>query len=183
MKKWNFSETQNVDGFYFIIKDIQESIFSEYDYYNNIQREAIRCTIKFNNINNISESGAIHNFAYLQVYVNNILQNEPSINSYANFITKEEIASFDQNTYGVYVQRDSQSVDYAKYTPPKLSNRFGFYKNMSSFIQNAENEIFTGTTSLGLSFDSYNNNSLLEHEIKTYGFRFPEEQKFIKKDF
>ena len=179
MKKWSFSETQNVAGFYFIIKDIQESIFSEYDYYNNIQREAIRCTIKFNNINNISESGTIHNFAYLQVYINDILQNEPSINSYANFITKEEIASFDQNTYGVYVQRDSQSINYAKYTPPKLSNRIEFYKNMSSFIQDAENEIFTGTTSLSLSFDSHNNNSLLEHEIKTYGFLFPEEQKFI----
>ncbi|MGL5435137.1 MAG: Spy0128 family protein [Lachnospiraceae bacterium] len=49
--------------------------------------------------------GYLHNFDYLQVYIDDELQNAANINNYSSYISRKEIASFDIDTYGNYLQR------------------------------------------------------------------------------
>gem|GEM_PF-4218665 len=64
------------------------------------------------------DAGYLHNFDYLKVYVDGILKNRVSYDNYSNFITKEEIASFDQEVYKTYLQRATSSIKINKFENP-----------------------------------------------------------------
>lgn len=171
---FSFSKEQNITGFYFKIKNMNESIIAMHD--NNY---SIQSTINIYNAQNISEAGEIYNFAFLQVYSDRILQNQPTLDSYANLITQEEIAGFDQNNYNTYLQRDFDFETYTNYVAPKLATKINPSKSMSSFIQDSSDEKFYGKATLSVNIDSFCNNSISNYELKTYGKLIPDEQKFI----
>lgn len=52
-------------------------------------------------------AGTLHNFDYLQVYIDDVLQNPASYDDYATYSTKEQVARYDIETYGTYMQRDT----------------------------------------------------------------------------
>ena len=106
-KTWNFTKENKVVGYYFIVKNMTESFKSKYS-----SSSSSFSTIVINNAENIAESGRIYNFAYIQVFINGVLQNAPGLDSYANFITKEEIATHDMSTYNTYLQRHCYSISY-----------------------------------------------------------------------
>lgn len=142
-KTWTFTNEDQVAGYYFLVKDMRESINDAY----------IWTTVNFNKAD-IPESGTLYNFNYIQVYFkgadgNLVLQNEPDIDSYGNLNTKDLIAAYDQATYGVYVQRDCANALWYSYDAC-LGVQLGAYKKVDSSVKQDEaNEEFTGRFYLG----------------------------------
>lgn len=159
-KTWNLSEEGKVASFYFLIKDIKESIVPPSSTGNFLSAKTIFTK------EDISESGTLYNFDYLQVYFKNeagelVLQNEQSIDSYSSFITKEEIASYDMDTYGLYLQRAQSSIKWNYYEVPQLKSYYACGKGISSsIVQDAENELFYSTCTLEAHITTSNNYDL-----------------------
>ena len=144
-KSYSFPEDARIVGFYFIIYDMQESISATNGY--------VEATTVFTKTD-IPESGTLYNFDFIQTYLrddsgNLILQNEPTIDSYSNLITQEEIATFDMNTYGTYMQRATASADWEYYYVDEIDNAIRSYKYAHEISQNAEEELFTGSFTIG----------------------------------
>lgn len=161
---WTFEKNDKVVGYYFIIKKMTESLNCYY-----ASTSTGLSTIVINNATDIAESGRIYNFAFIQVYINDILQNEATLDNYANFITKDTIAQYDIQAYGEYVQRDCSSLSYSKYKIPEPKYELNVSKSVGSFKQDAENEIFTNTSSISFEMapnDSEGNPTL--YEIQNY---------------
>lgn len=177
--QYEFSKSDNVTGFYFIIKNMEESLRYHYGGWGEtFYPDYGICTdIQFTNVNNISSSGSIWNFSYLQVYIDGVLQNEPDLSSYANFITQDEIANYDITTYGTYMQRAAGKVDYSSYKIADPSYNMFIHKSMSTFTQDHQNETFKGTASLGIRFIPYA--FWTEHEVKTYSSTIPDSKKIV----
>ena len=162
---WTFEKNDNIVGYYFIIKEMTESLNCYYE--NTLTSLGCSCIV-INNATDIAESGSIFNFAFIQVYIDGVLQNEADLNSYANFITKDEIAAYDQNTYGLYMQRAVDGVIYSKYKITKPIYEMDGKKDMSSFTQDSANEVFSGKATLTITFNVSRSNPS-KHELKTYG--------------
>ena len=102
----------------------------------------------------IPESGTLYNFDFVQTYLrdndgNLILQNEPELSSYSNLMTQLEIATLDQQTYGTYMQRATASENWEYYYVDELNNSIRSYKTAHAINQNAEEELFTGSFTIG----------------------------------
>ena len=74
----------------------------------SLTNSTINVEIKYFNPD-IPDTGFFFNFGYIQVFFkdennNLILQNEPTLNSYSTPVSKNEIGTFDQNTYGIYAK-------------------------------------------------------------------------------
>lgn len=153
-KSWNFNEDDNVVAFYLIINDMTESIVGNSSVVNNLLSASTIFKKK-----DIPENGELYNFDYIQVYYkdldgNLILQNEPELNSYSNEMTKMNIANFDKNKYGKYMQRATSKASWKPYI---LSNPTAFLSSQKSFTgitQDAKNELFFGKCNLSAIFDS-----------------------------
>ena len=146
----SFGSNSRVVDFYCLIKDLNCSISKNYIY----------AYLKIDNTKNIATSGKVYNFNYLQIYMDGILQNEPTLDSYANLFTKELIAQFDQETYGTYMQRAMEYRPYSYYEVPKLDYRNSIFKEMNdSIIQDEGREVFKGTTTLAIESASLANTS------------------------
>ena len=145
-KTWSFSKDDGIVGFYFLIIDMKESFNGQIGnfYYNSF----LYATTKFIK-EDIPESGTVYNFDYIQVFLkdnndNLILQNEPGIESYNNFLTKEDISTFDKNTYGTYMQRATKSDTWEYYNVSKPYINLIASKSFGNISQNLTNETFTG---------------------------------------
>ena len=170
-KSWSFSKTQNVTGYYFIIKNLNKSIRTSPPESGSVYDQT--ATIKFTNIaQDIAQNGRIYNLAYLQVFINGILQNEQTIDNYANLLTKELIATHDLEKYGAYIQRSAGSYEYKNYVFNYSAYGISSKKEMSKATQDAENEIFKGYANLYLTH-SNSNLSWTVNQIKNY---FPKER-------
>lgn len=149
-----FTEEDKVVGFYFQIEDLKEGLLSidstnvssgVYNY------SYISCQTVFNpqNLDNIPQKGTIYNFGYINVFTkdsngNLILQNEPDISSYSTEATKRDIATFDKNTYGHYMQRSYSGESWVYYNVKQPSAAIYDCKTAGAISQNAEQEYFTG---------------------------------------
>lgn len=171
-KTWNFEKSDAIVAYYFVIKEMKESLIIEYDSYNGYSQ------IVINEATNIAESGKVYAFAYLQVYIDGKLQNEPSLDSYTNIFTKQNIAEFDQQTYGTYLQRSSSYVSYSKKTITYIENPLLARNSFGSVTQDADNECFRTSISLGLN-SQYYSSSLTPHEFQTYGHEIDDKYKNI----
>ena len=161
-RSWTFTEQDAVVAYYFIFKQFNESLYCSSPEYST-DYGAITIT----KAKDIAEEGKIFNFAFIQIYIDGILQNAPELDSYANMITKEEIATFDMNTYGTYVSRTFKDIDYYKYELFKPVYIVDMQSYPNGFSQNAKDEVFVGNTGVIVwSFGNTSNPS--EHEIKTY---------------
>ena len=75
----------------------------------------------------ISQTGTLYNFDYVQVYFkdkdgNYVLQNNVGEDSYVTPITKQEIMNYDIETYGHYIQRDCAYQLWNYYSVKKKNN-------------------------------------------------------------
>lgn len=131
-----FEDDTNIVGWYLEIYDLEESIDMGI---SNVSPEIFYDIQK----PDIDSTGKLHNFAYLQVYIDGNLQNEPDLDSYANFITKDEIASYDQNTYGTYMQRATDYIDIKE-----LDTHVKVYKTIEKMQKDIKNEIFFANTTI-----------------------------------
>ena len=170
---WTFSQDEAIVGYYFYIYDLQESIISAH----------ASNTVTINNATNIAEEGNVYNFNYLQVYFkdaegNLTLQNQPTIDSYANFITREEIATFDQKTYSAYMQRAFAQFPYTKYKIKNPSFENAVSKSMPTVIQDAENEQFLGTANLNFITATYET-YYTTYELNNYTHTIPLDQRIV----
>ena len=148
-KEFQFKENEGIVGFYYLIKDVNTDL--------NIALYPINAYMNYVKLSNIPTSGRIYNFTYTQAYIDGVLQNEPDLSSYKNYITKEEIATFDQNTYGTYMQRSGSFYQYRYYNVPALKTNAYAGKSFSKIIQNTEEETFTGTNALSIKSSGYSN--------------------------
>lgn len=149
-KTWSFEKSDGIVGFYFIIHNLEESLKRN----NLIEAETV-FTKK-----DIPDSGILYNFDYLQVFFkdddgNLILQNEPGLDSYDNLITKDDIATFDLQTYGFYLQRaySKSAWDWYDLEQPKYiisANK----KFNEKIIQDNSNEYFSGSCNLSCGIAS-----------------------------
>lgn len=102
----------------------------------------------------ISETGTLYNFDYIQVYFkdkdgNYILQNTVGEDSYNTPITKQEIASYDLETYGHYMQRDCAYQLWKYYSVKKDKNYLYSPKSFNGVTQDVANEQFLGSFNIG----------------------------------
>lgn len=153
-KTWSF--TDDVVGFYFLVKDVTESFISTHSSSTSGNYCLINTSVEFKK-KDIPESGKLYNFDYLQVYFkdsedNLILQNEPGLDSYANFITKEQIANFDKDTYGVYLQRSVSSIAWEYYHVVQPISSIFAGKEASEPILDTINEEIVGNCRIGINF-------------------------------
>lgn len=149
-KTWNFYKSNKVVGFYFIIKDLSESV-------KVTSSNSLSVSTYIYNAKEIAQNGYIYNFDYVQAYINGELVNEPNITSYANFITKDTIAQDDMSMYGSYMQRDYSTARYRYYSNPTLTPKATVKKNLMSFSQNVSEQKFTGNYKVYTSFHSTSN--------------------------
>lgn len=170
---WNFTKEQKIVGFYFQINDMTESIKCQYS--------PLYGYVKINNSSNIAKTGTIYNFSNIQIFTrdNNgslVLQNEPSIDSYSNMITKNEIAQFDQNTYGTYIQRSCNFVNYSYFVADLYNVAGQILWTENYMVQDAANERFIGTNKLEFSIDD---NFIPQSEIGPYYDQLSLNQKYV----
>ncbi len=149
-KTWNFTEEDDVNAYYFIIKNVKEGIKSSYHYSTYSSLNKTSSTIRINSVEDIPDSGRIYNLSYIQIYVDGVLQNESSIDSYDNSSIGLAAAEYDMQTYNHYLQRDLDYIEYEPYQIPSVKNLLTIEKEMSKFTQDAENKEFTGTATLKL---------------------------------
>lgn len=170
---------KKVTGFYLQAEDLQESfIFTQMSVYTEIKPKG-----------NISDAGIFYNFGYVNVFSkdengNLALLNEPTLDSYQSTITKEEIATFDQNIYGHYMQRSESSCEYYKFVSPDVAYQNYTYKDMEDPIQDIENEKFWITTKLGTYlYGDYEFHSVNEdpYYLQQYYFNNIDKIKLITK--
>ena len=101
----------NSVGWKIIIKDVDESFISRKITNQNYYKQKLVDSYTKIKKSDIGSSGNIYNFSYLQVYIDGELQNEPDINSYTTPSTITDIAAYDKETYGTYMQRDYGSIE------------------------------------------------------------------------
>ena len=171
---WSLTKEQAVVAYYFVMKDVKESILFDRSYY----AQDGYCSIVINSATNIAESGSIYNFAFLKVFVDGVLQNAPTLDSYANMVTKEEIATYDLSYHGSYVQRAASYVNYYKYDPKNVVYTLGANKTMS-ITQDAANERFVGSATIQIIQNTDSGENFTEYEIQNYGYLIPEENMCV----
>ena len=142
---YDFTQEDQVVGYYILIKDMRESLIS---------KQLTSLSVRFKK-ESIPQNGILANFAYMQVYLKDsngdlILQNEPSESSYSSFIAKD-IATYDKQTYGHYMQRDTSNARWSYYKA-ELSPTLIAFKSSNDVTQNAENEYFSGSFNIGFKF-------------------------------
>lgn len=151
-KSFSFTQADGVVGFYYQIDDMKEGIqtgeFNHTIYGSTFSY--VSCTMYFKPEFEIAEQGTINNFAYVNVFTkdandNLVLINEPSLDSYSTEATERDIATYDLETYGHYMQRAVASTNWTYYNLPDNLYSTDIYKASSSIIQNAEKENFTGS--------------------------------------
>ena len=170
-----FSKEDKVVGYYLEFQDFNEScIFSTSQNGTRIKP-----------LSNISIAGSVHNFNYLQIFFKNdngdlILQNPANIDNYDSFICKNEISTFDQSTYNVFLQRGTASFNYLDYTTKSTAlNVLYLGKSMSKPIQNASNELFAGSSTIKLYLDGISDNSWQADYFKELYFDYNDKIKAI----
>lgn len=150
---WSFDNSQKIVGFYFIFYDLEESLVPIAP--TGYGATSIISHMKFFK-EDIPESGQLYNFAYLQVFFrddnnNLILQNEPDSDSYANYITKEEIANYDINTYGTYMQRAKDYIPWKYYNIYQPAEGLAAINSSYPIVQDEKEEKFTSKFKIGTS--------------------------------
>ena len=166
-KKWEFTKEDEVVNYYIVIKDLKESIWDG---------TYIQDYLKFRKTD-IPEEGNLYNYAALVVKNNGTVRNYGSIDSYDGFVNKDEIAEYDLNKYGGYINRDGDydSWTYIRYN--EVNHVLRTTSGLGTFVDNREKEEFHSKSSFGVHInpkESYNSNYHNEYFVNNknpvYGF-------------
>lgn len=172
-------EGTNIVAFYLEIEDMDESYIHH--------QSLLFATFKPKS--NISETGKIYNFNYIKVFLKNddgsyFLANEQTLDNYANFITKDLIASYDLANHGTYIQRACTSLSYTKSVARVVTDKINPTASLESKLQNAEKEIFTGNGTIrfyGSTSTNFNDsNAGTDYVNKIYMSQFDTWDKITK---
>lgn len=165
---WSFTEEDKIESYYFVIKDLKESIIPQSKSYSNITTAGII----INKAKDIATSGSIYNFAFFEVYVDNTLQNPGSLDLYKDIMIQLGIDEHDLDKFGYYISRSSASSSYSKLSSLSMWNNVYVYNTVGNITQNAEKEIFTGTNNIKLTISGnlhmplYTNVAKYTHLVK-----------------
>lgn len=149
-KTWTFNETDGVVGYYFIIKNLEESIVCDgFNYFP--------ANIRFIK-KDVPQNGTLYNFCYLLVYTkdadgNWILRNEPERNSYKGTLA-QKIADYDLEKFGHYIQRAYASSSWSYYNVSQQATLSSYKKTYTDFSQNEKDEIVNGKYSIGATIST-----------------------------
>lgn len=171
-KTWKFEKEDAIVGYYFIIKNMKESLKTEHETYSGYS------IVTINNAKNISEAGNIYGFAYLQVSSEGNVLNTVDLNSYSNTMTRQKIAEYDLETYNNYLQRSSTYTTYSKLTVGYVTNSLAIAIRNGNVVQDANNECFNQNITIGLTNKYYSTN-ISEHVFKNYGESIEEKYKNV----
>ena len=105
--------TDDVAGWYFEIYDVQESIQMP-TYWGTYQIEP---KLMVNRTDGVGKNGYIYNFDFIEVFFRDmdgsfVKQNNVELDSYLEEMTQKNIAEYDMETYGEYMQRSFDQVRY-----------------------------------------------------------------------
>ena len=144
-------EEDNIAGVYFLLKNVTTSVYISQEYKDR-DWATFLVDIKYHT-ENIFETGEIYNFDYLEVYIDGELQNEATIDSYNNIYATTNMAQYDIDTYGHYLQRGYTYSDYRKFTLEEIKITSKALKEAKGdIIQNAVDEKFEMTYKIGAQF-------------------------------
>ena len=183
-----FTEEDGVVGFYYQINNMDVGLQTSTSNYSasgdGYPYSYIRCSTVFKPTNPVPDTGTLYNFTYLNVFSedesgNSNLLNPVSLDSYNTTMTKTDIAAFDMETYGQYMQRAVSSQNWTYYDLGTFEAKRQAYKKASAITQNVEKEIFTSNfTIAGGSYHSINTSIIPENlywqqvESKTEGISY-----------
>ncbi len=153
---FSFTKDEAVAGYYFVIKDVNESVRATS---GNYSTSGCSNQITINGAENISRSGTIFNFDFVQVLIDGKVVNTPSDASYSTPVTKSEIMKHDQSVYGMNMQRAYDHLDYVPYDVPEEKYFISVSKIMTDPKQDGSRECFYGETTLKEKMMTNNTNS------------------------
>ena len=174
-----FTVEQQVVGYYFEIEDIKQSAI--FKTYSNVSM----VTIHISPNGDIADEGYVYNFGFLQVYTkdeNGNLErlNDTTIDNYSTFITKENIAQNDINTYGEYQQRACAYTKYNDIESFDFELVQNIYKKMDNPTQNAQKETFSGKATLTSKIYTKNDIPSNDSLVENIYLKYPQYLKYCK---
>ena len=178
-----FNTEKKVVGFYIQIEDMTESmcLSNSQNWYGSVRTQV-------KPLSNIADSGKVYNFSFLKAYYkdengNLILQNEPELQNYSTITTQDNIAQYDLDTYGHYVQRAEASKDFSDFVPQDIRYQISSLKTIDkNIIQDAENELFIVNTKIGSAVRSRNQYYNLDNNyIQTVFLDYYDEMNLLGK--
>ena len=103
---------------------------------------------------NIAAEGKFYNFDFINVFSKAedgtlTLLNPASVDGYATITTQENIAEYDLETYGYYMQRDEYSTSYKEYSVANVAYSVSTFKSMTAPVQDIAKEEFQTRNTIG----------------------------------
>lgn len=97
-ERFDFTTSEKkVVGWKVVLKDVEESLLSQWSYMTRIFVSV--------STDDISDNGYVYNFSYLKVYIDGELQNTASLENYGTEMTQLDIGTHDIEKYGEYLSR------------------------------------------------------------------------------
>lgn len=178
----DFTVAQQVVGYYFEVEDSKQSIIFPI---SGTIYDQTDTHIYISPNGDIADEGYVYNFGFLQVYTkdeNGNLErlNDTTIDNYSTFITKENIAQNDINTYGEYQQRACAYTKYNDIESLDFELVQNIYKKMDNPTQNAQKETFSGKATLTSEIYTKNNIPTNNNFIENVYLKYPQYLKYCK---
>ena len=143
-KTITFPESSHVTAWYLELENLTESLSVA-----GIKDKNDRILVNMRvHDENVTDTGSIYNFGYMQVYMDSVEQIEAGLANYDNELTREMIVSFDRQTYGKYQFRAWACNSFY----PEI-NGLNIGKVMFSVSKDESNErfIFPNTININVS--------------------------------
>ena len=156
--------TDDVVGWYFEIYDVTESVQMP-TYWGTYQIEP---KLMVKRTDGVGTNGYIYNFDFLEVFFkdidgNFVKQNEVDLDSYLEEMTQKNIAEYDMETYGKYLQR---SFDYVKYKD-KLLNLY-MSKSVNDITKDLNSEYFYSSFNISYTVNFEDNKGSTDSYFEGY---------------
>ena len=156
--------TDDVVGWYFEMYDVTESIQMP-TYWGSYQIEP---NLMVKRTDGVGTNGYIYNFDYLEVFFkdldgNYIKQNEVALENYLEEMTQKNIAEYDMETYGKYLQR---SFDYVRYKD-KIINLY-MSKSVNEITKDLNSEYFYSSFDISYTVNLEDNNGSTDSYFEGY---------------
>ena len=153
---YSFKKEEAVVGYYFLIKDVNESVMTSSELYS---QTGCSNQVVINNASDIKDTGRIYNFDFIQVTIDGKVVSTPDDSSYSSPITRAEIMAYDQKAFGMNVRRAFDYLDYVPYDVPPERYYINVSKKMDAPTQDGKNECFKGQAHIIEKVMTNNNNS------------------------
>ncbi len=157
-----FTEDDEVVGYYYVIKDMNESLITKWQTGVVDFRPVYSYSGTYNSIvlkkNDIKQTGKIYNYGYFKVYekINDelVLRSSASASDYDSILTNDNIPEMDISKYGSYLNRRLATAEWKYYVPQQEKFSVNAYKYNSNSVQNEAKQQFEGVITLGAEINA-----------------------------